>query len=131
MKKILLLMAIILPFVLTSCGDDKDEPKQNLEQELIGRWVGQTIDRELTLEFKADHTGISSWRKIQNVLQRVSTSGSIPFTWSLKNNILSMSYEVDEDGTIQTDKSEIAIENGILKIKTVEEGILEYHKAQG
>ena len=26
MKKILLLMAIILPFVLTSCGDDKDEP---------------------------------------------------------------------------------------------------------
>ena len=131
MKKILLLMAIILPFVLTSCGDDKDEPKQNLEKELIGRWVGQTIDRELTLEFKADHTGISSWRKIQNVIQLVSSSGSIPFTWSLKDNILSISYEVDEDGTIQTDKSEIAIENGILKIKTVEEGILEYHKAQG
>ena len=38
MKKVLLLMAIILPFVLTSCGDDKDEPKQNLEQELIGGW---------------------------------------------------------------------------------------------
>ena len=131
MKKLLLLMAIILPFVLTSCGDDKDEPKQNLEQELIGRWVGQTIDRELTLEFKADHTGISSWRKIQNVLQLVSSGGSIPFTWSLKNNILSISYEVDEDGNVHTDTSEIAIENGILKIKTAEEGILEYHKAKG
>ena len=37
MKKILLLLAIILPFVLTSCGDDKDEPK-SLEQQLIGQW---------------------------------------------------------------------------------------------
>ena len=27
MKKILLLMAIVLPFVLISCGDDKDEPE--------------------------------------------------------------------------------------------------------
>ncbi len=90
MKKILLLFAIILlPFVLTSCGDDKDEPKQNLEQELIGRWVGQTIDREITLEFKADHTGINSWRRIPNVLQAAATSGSMQFTWSLKDNILS------------------------------------------
>lgn len=124
-------MAIILPFVLTSCGDDKDEPKQNLEQELIGRWVRQTIDREITYEFKADHTGINSWRRIQNVLQAASTSGSVPFTWSLKGNVLSISIVDDEDGTVETSKSEIAIENGILKIKTVGDEILEFHRAQG
>ena len=130
MKKILLLMAIILPFVLTSCGDDKDEPKQNLEQELIGRWVGNTADREITLEFKADHTGINSWKRIQNVLQAASTSGSIPFTWSLKDNVLSMTVKDGED-TVQTDNYEISIENDILKIKNVDNEIIEFHKAKG
>lgn len=35
MKKILLLMAIVLPFVLISCGDDKDEPESPDNHEWI------------------------------------------------------------------------------------------------
>lgn len=122
MKKILLLMAIILPFVLTSCGDDKDEPKQSLEQQLIGRWV----DRGITIEFKADHTGIGSWE----------TNNLTPFTWSLEDNYLYMTYEGD-DGEVHvkyTLKYEIAIENGILEISTHYNNginILRYHKVQG
>ena len=60
MKKILLLMAIILPFVLTSCDDDKDEPK-SLEQQLIGSWVQTQVDGPNTLTwhyiFNSDHNG--------------------------------------------------------------------------
>ena len=54
MKKILLLMAIILPFVFTSCGDDKDEPKQSLEEQLIGSWVGDeytVVDGKVVIGF--------------------------------------------------------------------------------
>ena len=35
MKKIFLLMAIVLPFVLISCGDDKDEPETPEEHEWV------------------------------------------------------------------------------------------------
>ena len=38
MKKILLLWALIMPFVFSSCDDDKDEPK-NPGEELIGEWI--------------------------------------------------------------------------------------------
>jgi hypothetical protein len=35
MKKTLLLMAMALPFVLISCGDDKDEPVTPEEHEYV------------------------------------------------------------------------------------------------
>ena len=38
MRKILLLWALIMPFVFSSCDDDKDEPK-NPGEELIGEWI--------------------------------------------------------------------------------------------
>ena len=129
MKKILLLMAIFLPLVLTSCGDDKDEPKQNLEQELIGGWVGDvyniedgqvvvTHPRSGYMVFNADHTG-KTWTVIDGV-----RSPDTHFTWSLKGNILTM------DTGSQQLTMEISIKDDVLHTKqgTIE---LDFTKAKG
>ena len=132
MKKILLLMAIVLPFVLTSCGDDKDEPKQSLEEQLIGRWVGSSGNRDITFDFKADHTGLFSWKFIENTLQDVATTGSSEFTWSLKGNILSYTYRdgLYEQDPMVTQDYEISIKDDVLNMKY--NGIeLVLHKAKG
>ena len=48
MKKILLLMAIFLPFMLNSCGDDKDILSSQ-EQELVGEWaIVKLLTRQTT-----------------------------------------------------------------------------------
>ena len=131
MRKILLLMAIILPFVLTSCGDDKDEPKQSLEEQLIGSWVGDVYDivdgkvivthpHSRYVIYNADHTG-KSWMIIDGVILN-----EVNFNWSLKGNILT------------NDKSpkqvEISIKDDVLYMKqeTIELTIeLEFHRAKG
>lgn len=136
MKKIVLFMLIVLPFVLTSCGDDKDEPS-TLEQQLIGSWTGrESMDSQInpivhTFTFNADHTGKYSWVKTQGPLSKAGhTSGGYDFKWKLKNNILSITYLDDDEGT---SNYEISIENGVLKI--MKGGILgnyyELHKVQG
>ena len=127
MKKILLLLAIILPFVLTSCGDDKDEPKQNLEQELIGTWVGDlyfiedgkvvtTNPHSAYIIFNADHTG-KSWSVIDGV-----NLGQMHFTWSLNGNLLKLDYNPEP--------IEISIDGDVLHIK---QGTFEfdYTRAKG
>ncbi|MBR5085805.1 MAG: lipocalin family protein [Muribaculaceae bacterium] len=107
MKKILLLMAIILPFVLTSCGDDKDEPKQNLEQELIGTWVLAYDDLNMYqfMVFNADHTGSGNQVKDGIVI------GEFSFTWSLSGDVLTQSRTGGN-----TFKNKISIKDDILYV---------------
>ena len=106
MKKILLLMAIILPFVLTSCGDDKDEP-QNLEQELIGTWVlaYDDLNTYQFMVFNADHTGSGNKTKDGIVI------GEFSFTWSLSGDILTQSRTGGN-----TFKNKISIKDDILYV---------------
>ena len=131
MKKILLLLAIILPFVLTSCSKDKDEP-QTLEQQLIGSWVGDVyniVDGKVVVThphsgyilFNADHTG-KSWRFIDGVM-----SPDYNFTGSLKGNILTITYSASSSEALTY---EISIKDDILHIK---QGTFEfdYTRAKG
>ena len=122
MKKYLLLLAIILPFVLTSCGDDKDEPKQSLENQLIGRWVCfPESGVELYYTFNEDHTAT------YKVLQNGVLVGESNLSWSLKGNVLTttnispstegVTYEISIDGDVL-----------IMKDNTM---TLEYHRAKG
>ena len=130
MKKILLLMAVILPFFLTSCGDDKDEPKQSLEEQLIGSWVGDeytVVDGKVVVThphsayrlFNADHTG-KYWTVIDGV-----KSPDMNFTWSLKGNVLTLS-----NGSSEPESMEISIKDDVLHTKrgTIE---LDYIRAKG
>jgi hypothetical protein len=103
MKKVLLLMAIILPFVLTSCGDDKDEPKQNLEQELIGGWSNVQGSSIINIVFNSDYTGKVQW--IEDGVVKDFDS----FTWSLKDNVLTIKvigktliYKISINGDVLT-----------------------------
>ncbi|MBR5117591.1 MAG: hypothetical protein IK100_02955 [Muribaculaceae bacterium] len=107
MKKYILLLAIILPFVLTSCGDDKDEPKQNLEQELIGTWVLSYEDINLFqfMVFNTDHTGSGS--QVQDGI----VFGEFSFTWSLSGDVLTQ----NRDGG-KAFKNKISIKNDVLYV---------------
>lgn len=136
MKKILLLMALVLPFVLASCGDDKDEPL-GLEQQLIGSWTGREIMGSQidpvvhSFTFNADHTGKYSWVKTQGPLSKASySSGGYDFKWKLKKNVLSITQVGDDEGT---SKYEISIENGVLKIMMggISNNYYEFHRVQG
>lgn len=117
MKKILLLMAIFLPLVLISCGDDKDEPSP-LEQKLIGSWtggigggMGSTISPEIySYTFNANHTGKYTF-EIQGPQPK---RGGYDFKWSLKGNTMTIKPE----GEDYSSSYEISIENDILIIKT-------------
>ncbi|MBQ6647652.1 MAG: lipocalin family protein [Muribaculaceae bacterium] len=126
MKKILLLMAIILPFVLTSCDDDKDEPKQSLEEQLIGGWAWSTVDGPNTITrfyiFNSDHNG----KEQIDLNGHISTE--VNFTWSLKGNILTVSFI--QDGNTETVSVEISIDGDVLHIKQGDDTI-DYHRAKG
>ena len=89
MKKILLLLAVVLPFLLTSCGDDKDELSA-LEKELVGGWAiinepGSDAD-DYHYVFKKERTG--SRRHIENGNVKTDVS----FYWALKGNKLTLDY---------------------------------------
>ena len=94
-----------------SCGDDKDEPKQSLEEQLIGSWVGdvyELVDGEVIMTyphshymiFNADHTG-KSWMVIDGV-----KSLDLNFNWSLNGNILTNDKKATE--------AEISIKDDVL-----------------
>lgn len=108
MKKILLLLALVLPFVLTSCGDDKKEPKTK-EQMLVGEWV-LYLDSgvDMYYSFDEDHTG--QYRKSQ----KGTVVQDIDFTWSLSGNELTItSYD---DGQTKTETYQVSIEEYFLYI---------------
>ena len=56
------LVVITISFILASCGDNNDEPK-NLESQLIGEWV-ETLYSPLEtihINFKSNHSGSDWW----------------------------------------------------------------------
>ena len=133
MKRYLLLFAIILPFVLTSCGDDKDEPKQSLEEQLIGSWVGDVyniIEGKVVVThphsgyilFNADHTG-KGWTVIDGV-----KSPDMHFTWSLKGNVLTAKYIINSNEELVY--YDITIEGDLLTIKNKYDMIFEFHRVK-
>lgn len=89
MKKILFLMALVMPLILASCGDDKDVLSP-MEQDLVGEWAlvktpgSQTDDYHYV--FKKERTG--SRRHI--VDGQVVTD--IAFNWTLDGNTLTLNY---------------------------------------
>ncbi len=84
-----LLMAFVLPFLLASCGDDKDVLSP-MEQDLVGEWAliiapGSQVD-DYHYVFNKERTG--SRRHI--VDGEVVTN--VPFNWTLEGNKLTLNY---------------------------------------
>ena len=118
MKKIFLLMAIVLPFVLISCGDDKDEPK-SLEELLMGRWESSwEIDGDKYHNiaiFDSEHQFYHSGYKNDTQIIRAS------YTWELNGNTLKLIRNYDSAQSTH----EITIKDNTLTISGYRET---YHK---
>lgn len=88
MKKILLLMAIALPFLFTSCGDDNDTLTAQ-EQELVGEWeIIKTADtpNDIHYVFKKERTGS------RRILVNGEVTNDIGFKWTLNGKTLTLDY---------------------------------------
>ena len=88
MKKILFLLALMLPLVLVSCGDDNDVLSP-IEQDLVGEWaIVKTAENQNDYHyvFKKERTG--SRRHI--VDGEVVTD--IAFKWTLDGETLTIDY---------------------------------------
>lgn len=89
MKKILLLLAIMLPLVLTSCGDDNDV-LSSLEKELVGEWAivrtPESGDADFHYVFNKERTGS------RRHLVDGTVVTSVPFKWTLDGKRLTLEY---------------------------------------
>lgn len=89
MKKIFFLMAVLLPLIFTSCGDDKDVLSSQ-EQELVGEWAivktPESGNEDMRFVFKKERTGSRRHVVDGNVVTDIS------FKWTLEGNRLSLDY---------------------------------------
>ena len=88
MKKILLLMTLVLPFILNSCDDDKDILTSQ-EQDLVGEWaIIKTADTQNDIHyvFKKERTGS------RRIVVNGEVTNDVPFNWTFDGNKLTLSY---------------------------------------
>ncbi|MBR5030524.1 MAG: hypothetical protein IKX63_05425 [Muribaculaceae bacterium] len=120
MKKIFLLMAIVLPFIFGSCGDDGDVLSSR-EEQLVGEWAiintPETQGEDFHYVFKKERTG-SRWH-----LEDGTVVSDIAFKWILDGNLLTLDY-----GTGIKLELEISINNDILHIIYKSTGVAEDYK---
>lgn len=120
MKKILLLLAIVLPLVFSSCGDDNDVLSSQ-EEQLVGEWAiinepGSQAD-DYHYVFKKERTG--SRRHIED--GNVKTD--VPFNWTLNGNKLTLDY-----GSGQHLVLEISINIDRMHVVYVATGLVQDYK---
>ena len=93
MKKTLIYLLMLLPLlVFNSCGDDKDEPQDGLNEQLIGEWEETRADGESTFEifhyqFFSDGTG---YKWVTNVPY---DDDKYKITWSTSGNRITIVYK--------------------------------------
>ena len=115
MKKILLLWALIMPFVFSSCDDDKDEPK-NPGEELIGEWIMLDEDGRMPDPLVCDEIWHMEFFPNYDAKEWVThfgvTTETNQYSWDFSEGKL---YFVSYDGS---DKSSypMKIEKGVLTI---------------
>ncbi len=120
MKKMLLLMAIVLPFIFSSCGDD-DDILSSREKELVGEWAiikaSETQADDFHYVFKKERTGSRRHLVDGNVVT------DIAFKWSLDGNRLTLDY-----GSGQQLVLEITITIEKMHVVYVATGVAEDYK---
>ena len=104
MKKLILMLAMVLPMVFVSCSDEEDDSVYM--ERICGVWeeYGNTLGYEVFhLELKPDGTG-NRWAEDYG---EIDEQGKTPFSWSANESelvvttedgdIQRMSYELDGD----------------------------------
>ncbi|MBP5688043.1 MAG: hypothetical protein J6X22_05295 [Muribaculaceae bacterium] len=91
MKKLLLLLALVLPLFISSCGDDNNDVLSPMEQDLVGEWAiinaPNSQARDIHYVFKKERTGS------RRILENGEVVNDVPFNWTLEgSNRLTLSY---------------------------------------
>ena len=119
MKKIFLLMAVVLPFILTSCVDDGDSLSSR-EQQLVGEWavvITPETPADYHYVFKKERTGS------RRHLEDGTVVTDIAFKWTLDGNLLTLDY--GPGGKLVL---EISINNDIMHVTYKSTGVSEDYK---
>ncbi len=109
MKKILLILALMLPtIVFSACEKEEVNSGNETNNALVGTWVDYDDVESIYYQFNADHSGYE-WYTYQG-----ETSEKFPFTWSTKGNVLTIVYH--EDGDDDTVTFQYSINNNQLTL---------------
>lgn len=109
MKKLLLLWALILPFVFVSCSDDDDAGDSTHDPRLIGEWIEQgASDYDLAEHLKFQSNGtLTQWFTSEGEEIEKYT-----FKWRTEDNsIIYLTYGNE------TESGKYEIKNGVLCIE--------------
>lgn len=89
----IMIIVSVLSSSFVSCGSDKKDDVGDDSKAIIGTWVetNETSNTKLSLVLKADGNGY--WLVDQN--GKVSNDGD--FTYTYKNNIVTMRYKDDDE----------------------------------
>lgn len=90
MKRILFLLAAVLPLIFVGCSDD-----ENFEERLVGTWVEDTKNtiEVMNLQLNANHTGLL-WAEDNG---GVDSWGKQSFTWSATEDELTTTMDDSKD----------------------------------
>lgn len=106
MKKILFLLAAVLPLMFVGCSDDDE----NFEERLVGAWVEDTKSaiEVMNLQLNADHSGYL-WAEDNGEIDEM---GKQKFIWSATENELTTTM----DESKETEKAPYQVRNGKLYV---------------
>ena len=106
MKKILFVLAALLPLMFIGCSDDDE----NFEERFVGAWVEDTnsVIEVLNIQLNADHTGLF-WAEDNG---KVDESGKQKFIWSATENELTTTM----DESKETENAPYQLKDGKLYV---------------
>ena len=116
MKKFSYFLSVMLltlvSFGVTSCGDDKDEPKSN---DLVGTWQFKAVTEDASIENLVQFTKDGKWNSVEIVTDEIGVSVEVEKgTYTVSGNKINVSYT--EDGKTVTESVTFEVKSNKLML---------------
>ena len=116
MKKFSYFLSVMLltlvSFGVTSCGDDKDEPKSS---DLVGTWQFKAVTEDASIENLVQFTKDGKWNSVEIVTDEIGVSVEVEKgTYTVSGNKINVSYT--EDGKTVTESVTFEVKSNKLML---------------
>ena len=106
------MLLALVSFGVTSCGDDKDEPKSN---DLVGTWQCKAVTDDAAIENLVQFTKDGKWNSVEIVTDEIGVSVEVEKgTYTVSGNKINVSYT--EDGKTVTESVTFEVKSNKLML---------------
>lgn len=106
------MMLALVSVSVTSCGDDKDEPKSN---DLVGTWQFKAVTDDAAIENLVQFTKDGKWNSVEIVTDEVGVSVEVEKgTYTVSGNKINVTYT--EDGHSVTESVTFEVKDNKLML---------------